>query len=1275
MLFSTLLSVATAQESMVTVLHDDMDSLKVSFVVGRTITGETGICGERFATLTIDGYQPSMQVGRPELPLFSQLVEVPLCGGFEVRVSEAVYDTVDAPSLPLAPVQALRFKNDTTTHPLAIDRALYATDAFYGEPEALVESIGIARDRSLARLQFAPVRYNAVSRKLIVCRRATVTVAYRNADVDATRKMVARYYTPAFMPATNTLNNIYPKEVSSTAPVRYLIVSHPMFRDHLDAFVRWKRRKGFMVDVAYTDSAAMDTTATSIAAFVKQQYTDATAERPAPTYLLLVGDVQQIPPFNGTAASANHSTDLYYATWTTGDDVPDCYYGRFSAQNVSQLIPQIEKTLMYEQYTFADPTFLDRAVMVAGVDGGRANDNGYKYGDPSMDYAIINYINGGRGFQQVRYFKNNLSIVPSVTNLVMGSNRSDNSEFVRNCYSEGAALINYTAHGSPSGWATPSFNTSHVPEMTNYQKFGLMIGNCCQSNTYNIDEGFGEALLRRGDYCGAVGYIGASNNTYWTYDFYWSVGSRTSVGPNMSMAYNYNKLGAYDRLCHTHNESYSKWATTQGSVMMAGNLAVASHSGTDVQYYWEIYHLMGDPSVMPYLTQAYVMELAVQPVIARGTTTLQVEAVPYAYVAVTTAGSHALVASAFADGAGMATLQLPSDMAEGNYEVVASAQQYRVGFVNLQVKALAGDEPYVFAKKIEAAATLAAGTNTPLSVSVKNIGGSATSALLHFASDNPLLSFQNPDLAVATINAGETLELASAMVATLSQQIPDGTEVIITVTTTMGNSRTSEVSFPMVVKAPEISLAYSDAALSVLPNGSGTLEVTVSNYGHASLPASQLRLVSPTSLLTYTCLDAPSFAVAAGDKLTLHYSLHADSRIPAGIIVPLRVQLDGFYNNISDTVSVFTCAKTTETFEGGVWHSSGWQQGTYPWEFCSTVADGGSWSLRSCSTLGHNSSSDLSISYNVTQPDSVSFRYKVHSETNYDKFHFYIDNVDMLAASGSVDWESAAFLLTPGTHVFRFSYVKDQSVSDSIDCAWIDNIVLPRVTQPVTFLSEYPCRDSLYVHDGDTVNTSELTTGTFVTTTAAGVTMVDYTVSPAYDIDTVVVACDGYMVGDQEYTTSGNVVYNGSSIHGCDSVVRINLTVNHSVRDTIEVNTEERSYTWNGTLYVQPGVYEQRFAAANGCDSIVTLLLTLPVGIDAADGGAVRTVTIYPNPTQGIVHFSREVEKVSVYDVCGRLLLGACHVQELDLGNLPAGIYTVRMTLPEGSVTGRVLKQ
>ena len=168
-----------------TVSRDTWQSLQVVFSPQELSFGEAALDGQPFTTVTLDGYMPSAAVGAPSLPTFSRLIEVPLCKDFEVKVTQAAYDTIQLRGARLMPTQPSRSKSDTTPARLVIDSKIYASDAFYGQDEATVEPVGIARDRRLARLQFSPVRYNPGRGQLIVCRHAVVTVRYVGADKDA----------------------------------------------------------------------------------------------------------------------------------------------------------------------------------------------------------------------------------------------------------------------------------------------------------------------------------------------------------------------------------------------------------------------------------------------------------------------------------------------------------------------------------------------------------------------------------------------------------------------------------------------------------------------------------------------------------------------------------------------------------------------------------------------------------------------------------------------------------------------------------------------------------------------------------------------------------------------------------------------------------------------------------------------------------------------------------------------------------------------------------
>ena len=620
--------------------------------------------GVAYSILNIEGAIGGGAIGTPTLPQLSSLIEVPVCKGFSVKVDNAVYDTLHI-TLPVLPMQPSRSKSDTTAHALVIDNATYQTDAFVGDDLASVEYLGVARDRHIARLIFSPLKVNPVQGTILVCRSADICVEYLAADAEATDALYSRYHTPAYSVGT-TLNNLpTPKYVSDATPIRMAVVTHSSLRcKKLDEFLRWKRQQGLRVDVFYIDEMGILSTA-AIANTLTNLYTNASDADPAPTYLLVIGDIDQVPTNASRITSSSyayndHITDLYYTTWSSGDKLPDCYHGRMSATDTTMLTDILNKTIIYEQYLMPDDRFLGRAALIAGVDYGYSSDNAYTYADPAMDYIAAIYINHTNGYDTVVYYKNRTTFQPNGVHVTGSCQSSSTANALRQFYNQGVGWINYSAHGDWDEWHEPSFTVRNANAMTNSWKPAFMIGNCCLSNRFNSDVCLGEALLRKGNNAGAIGYIGGTNYTYWGEDFYWAVGMRSNISGTMSPTYNASNRGSYDYLFHTHSEPLTQTAATAAKMMFYGNMAVQNSGSQLAAYYWEIYHLMGDPTLMPWLGRAedtYVDLNDAGAAIYVGTNS-------GAYIAVVDPDDDMRVISAtFADINGNASLSLPSNHA------------------------------------------------------------------------------------------------------------------------------------------------------------------------------------------------------------------------------------------------------------------------------------------------------------------------------------------------------------------------------------------------------------------------------------------------------------------------------------------------------------------------------------------------------------------------------------------------------------------------------------
>lgn len=149
---------------------------------------------------------------------------------------------------------------------------------------------------------------------------------------------------------------------------------------------------------------------------------------------------------------------------------------------------------------------------------------------------------------------------------------------------------------------------------------------------------------------------------------------------------------------------------------------------------------------------------------------------------------------------------------------------------------------------------------------------------------------------------------------------------------------------------------------------------------------------------------------------------------------PLPVSFnDGFEDN---TLSPFT---TTGT--GGNWTitTSQFNSGTYSAQSGSGV---------------HSSTSDLELTITIASPQTLTFFYKVGSESGWDWLRFSIDGVEQDKWSGVIDWTQASYNLAPGTYALKWAYTKDSSSSPNGDKVFIDDIRVGLTSPPLLTIQD-----------------------------------------------------------------------------------------------------------------------------------------------------------------------------------------------------------------------------
>jgi hypothetical protein len=678
-----------------------------------------------FTELFVEGYGSRNVVGDPKLPVFHKLIEAPLNSTFNVTFEKIEYIEYDLASSgissKLIPAQAPLSKNitDPDEIPFVFNSGTYQKNEFTGDELVTVTPVGIMRSVNLANLAIAPFLYNPVTNKIRVFTKLEVTVTFENADVPGTILLKKRTSSPFFGKLYSQLPNYQSNtdELITSGPVTYVIVSDPNFQDALQPFIQWKTQKGFKVIQAYTNNPEVGTTKTSIRNYLMGLYNTPPAGYDPPSFILFAGDVGQIPAFSVNS----HPTDLNYCEYTN-DHIPEVYYGRFAAQNLTQLQSYIDKSLEYEQYTMPVDTFLNEVVMVAGADP----NYGQLYGNGQINYGTNNYFNAAHNLISHTY----LQPEPGGGNY---------SQKIRNNVSNGVAFANYTAHGSEAGWADPQFSTSQIAALQNIHKYPLMVGNCCKTSNFAVTC-FAKEITRVANK-GALGYIGCSDYSYWDEDFWWGCGFKTvSVNP----LYKALHLGAYDVTFHDHGETIDKWYVTMGQMVVGGNLAVEESSSSMKDYYWETYCLMGDPSLSIYFSVPQLITASYPDNLPVGTSSMTVNTEPFAYVSLSVHDSTLLDAKC-ADSLGVADLVFTPVTEVCNLNIVISKQNR---------KPLIDSIPLLpFILTIEASAdTLCKGGSSNLSVIVN--GGSGTFTYLWSPGtflDNPAIAtpVSTPDTNIA----------------------------------------------------------------------------------------------------------------------------------------------------------------------------------------------------------------------------------------------------------------------------------------------------------------------------------------------------------------------------------------------------------------------------------------------------------------------------------------------------------------------------------------------
>ena len=449
----------------------------IDFVLPSYQLNTITVNGENYNTINIPDYGVINEIGLPALPQVSFNMFIAYQEENPSVSVERVTTRLQDLKLKVYPFQAPWEKNNRIAdRPFTIDRAYYNSSGKSYDPIEISEPFIINGVKGII-VTIHPFNYNPLENRLTITTSAEFRLDLQNSvlPVSGKSKSFNNYFRKIFA------NYEYTGERTGG---NYLIITAPALEADLGTFVDYKSNTGFTVDVFNTNTTG--TTTSAIKSFIQQRY-DNTATRP--DYILLVGDVANIPAWTGSGAGSP-TTDLNYVQLEGGDYFADAFIGRFSVTNSAELNSIVSKSTFMESYVGS----LDKKnVFMASSDN-------YSISEGTHNYVIDTY------FEPAGY-----------TNLKLYSHTyGATTQQLINALNDNQIFAIYSGHGSETSWADgPPLNQSQVTALTNTW-FPYVYSFACLTGSFATGECFGETWIRTTH--GAASFYGSSVTSYWDED-------------------------------------------------------------------------------------------------------------------------------------------------------------------------------------------------------------------------------------------------------------------------------------------------------------------------------------------------------------------------------------------------------------------------------------------------------------------------------------------------------------------------------------------------------------------------------------------------------------------------------------------------------------------------------------------------------------------------------------------------------------------------------------
>ncbi len=553
---------------------------------------EVGISGSGFVS----------ESGKPLLPSFGRFIQIPIGCDYEIICKKN--KPVKFDDILITPAQEQATDQTDEIAVFEYDSDAYKDEALYPEDVVQVGEPQNLDDYKVLAIHVRPLQFSPGKRQLVGYSNIKITIkfsamdggedemeefsltdpavnreGYGNLILNPRRRIAER------MPVNPVPGPIRPRPRGP----EFLIIYDDKLKNAAEALANWKNRNGLI-----TETVSIATVGNSVAKIKKYIRDRRKFFLSRLRYVLLFGDVAAI----ATEELSGNTTDHYYFTKKEAANANDCVLpwvsgGRIPVSSQGDAKAVVQQIIEYEQKPPCDPDYYRRMTFAAYFQDdwpqdGRANRAYMKTMESirnhmtSIGFAVERvYVSNNPNPQK---YKDGTSVPTAVRNAIVEGD--DATDMLISETSEGQLVMGHRDHGNEAGWAHPSFQKEHLQSiLSSYPSIFYSI-NCLTGRfDYNSSDSFAEDIMEMKG--GAPSLVAATElSGTWRndslmkglFDATWPGVIGGFPGTNASYAIKYNRLG--DIL--NYAKSY---------------LLIAHGTNSGVKDHFEIYHVVGDPTL------------------------------------------------------------------------------------------------------------------------------------------------------------------------------------------------------------------------------------------------------------------------------------------------------------------------------------------------------------------------------------------------------------------------------------------------------------------------------------------------------------------------------------------------------------------------------------------------------------------------------------------------------------------------------------------------------